>query len=192
MIRRFSAMFLALGLLGTAWLADASRAQDKKEEKGKEIELDGMKAAVPGSWKEEKPANRMRFLQFRLPKVKDDKADAELIIFKGLGGSPDANIKRWKEMFVPPEGKNLDDVAKVTDIKIGTVKCPYLDVSGTYKFKAAPFDPNSKVENRPGQRMMAIHYEGKDDVYHFRLVGPADTVANYKQGFEDWLKALKK
>jgi hypothetical protein len=56
--------------------------------KGRVVELDGMKAAVPSSWKEERPANRLRFLQFRLPRVRHDKADAELIVFKGLGGTP--------------------------------------------------------------------------------------------------------
>ncbi|MBY0522522.1 MAG: hypothetical protein K2R98_03955 [Gemmataceae bacterium] len=192
MKRVLCAALLGAGVLVWGWSAAESSAQDKKDEKGKVVELDGMKAAIPKEWKEEKPDNRMRFLQFRLPKVKDDKVDAELIIFKGLGGSPEANIKRWKEMFVPPAGKTLDDVSKVTDIKIGTVKAPYLDVTGTYKFKERPFDPASKVENRPGQRMLAIHYEGGDDAFHFRLVGPADTVANYKAGFEEWLKALKK
>jgi hypothetical protein len=190
MIRAFGVMLLAAGLVSSAWLAE-TRAQDKKEEKGKEIEIDGMKAAVPGSWKQEKPENRLRYLQFRLPKVKDDKEDAVLIVTK-IGGSAEENIKRWKAQMIPPEGKSLDDVVKVTDFKIGDVKAPYMDGSGTYKDNPQPFNPQSKTVNRPNYRLLAIHYEGKDDPYQFKLYGPADTVANYKQGFEDWLKALKK
>jgi hypothetical protein len=167
------------------------------QEKGPAVELDGMKAPIPASWKEEKPDNRMRYLQFWLPgdknakDKKDDKDRAELVVFKGFGGSADQNIKRWKEMFNPPEGKTLDEVSKVSKIKIGKLEGHYLDVSGTYKYKAAPFDPKSPTELRPNSRMLAIHYEGTNDQFHIRLVGPAKTVEGYKQGFEDWLKALK-
>jgi hypothetical protein len=191
MHRIFGGMLLAAGLLASGGLVDETRAEDKKEEKGKEIEVDGMKAAIPGSWQQEKPENRLRYLQFKLPKVKDDKEDAVLIVTK-IGGSAEENIKRWKAQLIPPEGKSLDDAVKVTEIKIGGVKAPYLDGSGTYKDNPQPFNPQSKTINRPNYRLLAIHYEGKDDPYQFKLYGPADTVANYKQGLEDWLKGLKK
>ena len=191
MHRIFGGMLLAAGLLASGGLVDETRAEDKKEEKGKEIEVDGMKAAIPGSWQQEKPENRLRYLQFKLPKVKDDKEDAVLIVTK-IGGSAEENIKRWKAQLIPPEGKSLDDAVKVTEIKIGGVKAPYLDGSGTYKDNPQPFNPQSKTINRPNYRLLAIHYEGKDDPYQFKLYGPADTVANYKQGLEDWLKSLKK
>jgi hypothetical protein len=179
---------LALGALALALDTGAVTAQDKK---GDTVELDGLKAPVPADWKTEKPANLMRYLQFKLPKNKDDKDDGELVVFKSLSGTAEANIKRWKEMFMPPDGKAIDDVAKVTDIKIGTIKAPYLDVSGTYKFKAAPFDPKAKTELKPGYRMLAIQLDGKNDTYHLRLVGPEKTVGQYKKGFDDWLQALK-
>lgn len=191
MLRALWVALLATGLVATAWQAGDTRAQDKKEDK-KEIELDGMKSFVPGSWKSEKPDNRLRYLQFKLPKAKDDKEDAVLIVSKGIGGSPEANIKRWKEQMIPPEGKTLDDICKVTDVKIGDVKAPFLDASGTYKDNPQPFNPASKTVNRAGYRLLAIHYEGKDDVYQFKLYGPADTVAAHKEGFESWIKGYKK
>jgi len=180
------AWFLTLALLGLA--ACGIQAQDKK---GEAVELDGLKATVPAEWKAEKPANLMRHMQFKLPKVKDDKDDAELVVFKSLSGTAEANIKRWKDMFDPPQGKTIDDVAKVTEIKIGGTKAPYLEVAGTYKFKAAPFDPKAKTELKPNYRMLAIQLDGKNDTYHLRLVGPNDTVQHYKKGFDDWLAALK-
>lgn len=179
---------LAIFALGALALSSGQAADDQK---GDVVELDGLKAAVPADWKKEKPANLMRFLQFKLPKNKDDKEDGELVVFKSLSGTAEANIKRWKEMFQPPDGKTIDDVSKVTEIKIGGTKAPYLDVSGTYKFKAAPFDPKAKTELKPGFRMLAIQLDGKNDTYHLRLTGPAKTVDQYKKGFEDWLQALK-
>ena len=179
-----------LALLGVTLLAWAGEgaAQDAKS---RVVEIDGMKGTVPADWIIEKPANRLRYLQFKLPKAKDDAVDGELIVNKGIGGSPEANIKRWKEQFVPPTGKTLDDVSKVTEMKIGKNKAWYLDVSGTYKFKDAPFDPKAKEELRPNQRMLGIHYEGSDDPYHFKLVGPAKTVEQHKKGFDDWINSLK-
>ena len=74
---------------------------------------------------------------------------------------------------------------------IGGHPATYLDVHGTFLYKARPFDPAAKVEERPDYRMLAIHFEGPKDVYHIRLTGPAKTVEHYKKGFEDWIKAFK-
>jgi hypothetical protein len=100
-------------------------------------------------------------------------------------------LKRWKEQFIPPTGKTLDEVSKVTEMKIGKNKAWYLDVSGTYKFKDAPFDPKAKEELRPNQRMLAIQYEGVDDPYHFKLVGPAKTIEQHKKAFDEWIGSFK-
>jgi hypothetical protein len=173
-----------------AVVAGLATADDKKD-KGTVVTLDGFSSRTPAEWKEEEPANRMRMAQFMLPKAKDDKNDAELVIFKGLGGTAKENIARWKAQFQPPKDKKIDDVAKVEDMKIAGNAATYLDVEGTYLFKARPFDPNAKVEERPGYRMLAVHFDGPKDVYHIKLTGPAKTVEQYKKGFDDWLKAFK-
>jgi hypothetical protein len=179
----FAAGSLALGL-ASGW---SGGAQDK----GTVVDLDGLKARSPADWKEEKPGNRMRFAQFRLPKVDGDKEDAELVIFQGIGGSAQQNIERWKSMFVAPEGKKIADIAKVTDVKVGSTKVPYLQICGTYKFKSAPFDPNAKEELKPNYCMLAVVYDGKQTPYHIRIVGPEKTVEHYRKGFEDFLAAFK-
>jgi hypothetical protein len=95
-------------------------------------------------------------------------------------------------MFQPPEGKNIDDAAKVEKIQIGGRDAVYLDVSGTYVFRARPFDPNSPTEKKAGYRMLAVQWEGPQDVYQVRVTGPAKTVGRYKKGFDEWLKGFKK
>jgi hypothetical protein len=183
---------LVLGVLGCGESgSDRARAADK-EGKGTVVELDSLRSTAPADWKEEEPSNRMRFNQFRLPKKGDDKHDAELVIFKGLGGSARDNIKRWKGLFTPPEGKEIDDVAKVEEIKIGGHEATFLDVRGTYLMKTRPFDPSDKGEKRPDYRMLAIHFDGPKDVYHIRMVGPAKTIEAYKKGFDEWVKGFKK
>jgi hypothetical protein len=170
-------------LPGLVMVTLGARAEDKK---GTVVDLDGLKSVAPADWKAEKPANKLRFMQFALPKVKDDKADAELVIFKGFGGSAKENLQRWKEQFIPPKGKKIDDVAKVKEMKVAGAELTYLDVSGTYLFAT-----KNKTEKRPDYRMLAVHFEGEKSVFHIKLVGPAKTVEKYKKGFDEWLKAFK-
>jgi hypothetical protein len=161
-----------------------------KDDKATVVELDGLRSKAPAEWKEEAPANEMRLTQFKLPKNKDDKFDAELVIFK-LGGSAKQNVERWKAQFTPPKGKTIDDVSKVEEFKVSDRPVTYLDISGTYKFKARPFDPKSEEETRPEYRMLAVQFDGKDNVYQIKLTGPAKTVEMYKKGFDEWIKAFK-
>jgi hypothetical protein len=189
--------FVLLAFVAAACSPSASESnaadgdKDKAKKKGVVVNLDGFKSQTPGEWKEEAPANRMRFMQFRLPKKGDDKDDGELIVFKGLGGDSKANIERWKKQFVPPEGKKINDVAKVEEIKIGGRAATYLDVQGTYLFNPQPFNPKSKTEKKPKYRMLAIHFEGPDNIYHIKLTGPAKTIEAYKKGFDEWVKNFK-
>ena len=172
-------MVVAVGALA----ACGGRAAD--DAKGVEVDLDGLKATTPADWKKEEPSNQFRWMQFRIPKAKDDKEDAELAISKGLGGGSDANIARWKGSFKPPAGKTPDDASKVEEIMIGGMKAQYLDISGTY---TAPF---SKAAPQPDYRMLAVYFDGKDNAYTFKLVGPAATVEAAKKGYDEWLKAFK-
>ena len=170
-------------------------ADNKKEEKkGSVVEIDGLKSAVPTDWKQEEVSSKFRTHHFRIPHVADDKTDAEMVIFffgSGSGGSADANVKRWKGMFIPPEGKQIDDVAKVDSFKVGNVNVTYLDVEGTYKFKERPFDPAAKEELRPDHRLLGVVFDSPNGPYFFRLVGPAKTVTHNKKTFEDWVKGFK-
>lgn len=187
--------FLILAFMAAACSPSASEstAADGDKDKGKKVvvDLDGLKSTTPGDWKEEAPANRMRFMQFRLPKKGDDKEDAELIIFKGLGGGAKANVERWKKQFVPPKDKQIDDVAKVEEIKIGDRPALKLDVYGTYLFNPQPFNPRSKSEEKPNYRMLAIYLDGSENPYQIKLTGPAKTVEAYKNGFDEWVKSFK-
>jgi hypothetical protein len=167
------------------------------EEKGTVVELDGLKSRAPADWKQEEPSEvsrRFRAYQFRIPHAEGDKQDAEVIIFffgPGGGGTAADNIKRWKGMFEPPEGKTADDVSKVEKSKVGDVELTALDIHGTYLHKARPFDPSEKPEKRAHYRMTSVVFESKNGPYFIRFVGPAKTVAAHKKGFDEWLKSFK-
>jgi hypothetical protein len=165
-------------------------------QQGEVVEFDGLKATAPADWRPEKPKFTIfRFKQFWLPADKtakfrsQDKDGAELAFFKDISGGAEANIKRWKEMFDPPQGKTIEEVSKVTTIKIAGRDASYLDVAGTYKHKEFPMSP--KTELRPDHRGIFVYWDGKENTYQVRLVGPTKTVDQYKEGLDAFLKALK-
>lgn len=161
---------------------------------GQTIEIDGLKSSVPAAWKPVETDGKMRVLQYRIPRAAGDKADAEFIVFyfgPGGGGGVAENIKRWKGMFLAPEGKSIDDVSKVDKFKVGDVEITYLDVHGTFKYKRAPFIPDEQAELRPDHRMLAVVFDSPRGPYFLRFVGPANTVGQNKKAFDEMLKGFK-
>ena len=159
------------------------------------VTLDGLKSDAPASWKTQEPSNKFRAYQFSVPKAAGDKEDGELVIFffgAGSGGGVDDNLKRWKGMFQPPEGKSIDDVSKVEKHKIAGVDVTYLDVKGTYLSKFPPFDPNAKVTKKENFRRLGVVFASENGPYFITLTGPAKTVDESKKTFDDWLKGFKK
>jgi hypothetical protein len=168
----------------------AARADDK----GTVTEIDGLKSTTPAAWKAKEVTAPNRVYHFILPKAKDDKYDAECIVFffgAGGGGGVKPNVTRWKGMIAPPEGKNIDDVSKVEELKIGNVKATVLDAQGTYTHKMRPFDPTEVGEKRADYRLIGVVFESQNGPYYIRLVGPAKTIEAHKKGFDEWLKSLK-
>jgi hypothetical protein len=195
MTHRVCLLLFALGILG--WAAgsgsvSAQKKADKEDLKSNLVVLENVKSMAPAEWKREKRDNLLLKYQFRLAKVRDDKADAQVFISEVIGsGTPEKKIEGWRDWFVPPDGKKITDVSTIEKFKIGKKESLYLDVHGTYLFKKRPQDPDSAAVPRPGYRMLAVYFETNDTPYFIRLIGPADTVAHYKKGFDDWLKAFK-
>ena len=180
-MRSFPALALLLALPVLA------AAQDK----GTEVKINETKAVAPADWKKEKPANRLRSYQFKLPGTKDQ-PDAELTVYPESHPNPDKSFPRWKATFVPPEGKAIDDIAKVTKWEVKGATVTVLDVAGgTWKYKERPQDPASKEMLLDNYRVIWVIVAGKEEATHLRLAGPAATVDKHAKAFEEWVKSLK-
>jgi len=192
---RFILLSLGLGVLCLNPVRAADKPDDKQpDRKGALVSIDGLQSRAPADWEEQEPANEMRFKQFRLPAARKGEDNAELVIFffgTGQGGSADDNVKRWKGTFEPPQGKKIEDVAKTETFKVSGVEITYLDINGTYLSRFPPFAPNAKTVRKPNYRLLGAVFESKKGPYFIKLIGPADTVAHYKKGFDEWLKAFK-
>jgi hypothetical protein len=158
------------------------------------VTLDGLKSDTPADWKEKKSPSKFRLHTFVVPKAEGDERDAEVqVIFfgKDSGGGLQENVKRWKSMFDPPEGKKIDDVTKQETFKVAKADVTVLDISGTYLEKFPPFDPNAKTTRRPDYRRLNVYFDSENGPFFIIFVGPAKTVGQSKKAFDDWLKAFK-
>ena len=154
------------------------------------VKLGKLAGPAPAGWQSEKPANRLRSYQFKLPGEKGGPGDAELVVMQS--GKASKEFPRWKAGFVPPDGKTVDDISKVRKIdgpKGATIDL--LDVAGTWRYKAAPFDPKSKEELKDDYRVVWVVVADDEETNQLRLSGPRETVDKYYPGFEKFLKALK-
>src|SRR3954447_12009615 len=87
--------YLACGALVAALCAVGADAPPQT------IDAGGLTFQAPGSWKSSRPINTMRRAQLTVAPAEGDADPAELVVFAfpGGGGSVDANVKRWQEMF---------------------------------------------------------------------------------------------
>jgi hypothetical protein len=173
----FATSILALlGALGAAAAGDG---------KGTEVVIDGYKAQTPASWK--KAEITPFYAKFRLYQfdVGADKNKAEVIISPPFGGGVEQNIERWKKQFSGTMGK--EDLSK---FDVSGVKVTYLDIAGTYNPPA--FAPNAKSERKENYRQLGAIFDSANGPFFIRFIGPASTVADNKQAFDQWLKSFKK
>jgi hypothetical protein len=134
---------------------------------------------APEAWKKEEPSSKMRKAQYKLPDKEKTGKDAELAIFyfgPNAGGIK-ANIDRWAQQMGATEVK--------TEVLEGAHKIHLLDLKGTYTGDAAA----GPQENA---RMLGAIVEASDGPWFFKLVGPADTVGDWKDEYVAALKTAKK
>jgi hypothetical protein len=178
---RVPALLLVAGVLALPAGAD---------DKPMVVKVNKLSAAAPAGWKSEKPANRLRSFQFKLPGAADH-ADAELIVSPESSPDVQKNFPRYKAQFVPPEGKTAEDLGKTAKWDVPGETVNVLDVTGTWKYKERPFDPKSKEMLLENYRVIWVIVADKDEATHLRLSGPAPSVDKHAAEFEKWVKSLK-
>lgn len=154
------------------------------------IKVGKLSASAPTEWKQEKPNNRLRSYQFRLPGF-DGLADAEIAIYPESHPSPEKNFPRWQSQFVPADGKTLEQISRSGVWELPGAKAHYLDIQGTWKYRERPKDPSSKEMILENYRAIWVIVAEKDEATHIRFSGPAPVVEKHYPGFERWLKSLK-
>lgn len=174
-------------LIGLAVLLGASALA--ADEKPVVVKFGKLSATAPATWKSEKPATRLRSHQFKVPSGVDGFADVEVSVSPDFDPKPEKNFPLWKETITPPDGKTIDDVAKVSKYEVSGYTVHVLDASGTWKYK--PFPMAKKEELRPEYRVIWLIVTKDDDATHVRFSGPEAVVKKHHAAFEKWIKSAR-
>jgi hypothetical protein len=172
-----------LALLAVAALASRASAEEKER-----LSFDSIPAGPP-AWKTEPLSSMLHLAQFRL---KGKEGDAQLIVYRLVHDKAPANAERWREQFVPPEGKTVDDMTTYSVVTVGGKKATRMDVSGAWKPDV--FDRfNLAADEKPklNYKLVVITFAPADASFQIRLVGPGCTIDEHLKEFDDWLKAFK-
>jgi hypothetical protein len=162
--------------------AAAPAAADYKA--GEEFEVMKMKVKPPEGWLRQKPANRMRKAQFKLPRAEGDEHDGELTVIPAFGGM-EANLQRWRAQF--KEGPQpLINNRKVSGLDVSIVQ-----IDGTYLYKARPMDPAETAQERPDYRVLAAIVQAPGGQLFFKSFGPRSTMEKWQEAFTDMVDSFK-
>jgi len=145
---------------------------------------------MPANWKSE--AQRpMRLATYTVAPTAGDSEGGECGVYyfgQGQGGSVEANLERWINQFVQPNGKPSKDVAKVDKRTVHGLKVTTVDVSGAYTGMGGPRAPAGG--SKPGYRLLGAIAEGPQGSIFFKFTGPAKTIAASQAAFEKMLATL--
>jgi hypothetical protein len=156
---------------------------------GDVVELGGLKSRVPADWVEERPDDAQDYKQYRLEPFGNSVDSARLsvrFLRNGNDGSAADYVRRWKGMFLPPEGRTMQEAAQVRQMTVNGVAVTYVDIRGDYRGI-----PGDAATPRQNSRLLGAYLDTPNGAYIVRLMGPDDTVRFYREGFENWVKAFK-
>jgi hypothetical protein len=173
----------------SCWIQEEEEKVTEKVEMGDSIKLadEHLMMTAPKRWKKIDPRFQMIDAEFSVP-AENSEIDGRITIM-GAGGSVEQNMDRWKGQFSPPEGKSLDDVAKVTKMTVNGQTVHLLDVHGTFNDRPSPQAEGVKRED---YRMLAAIIETKDfGNYFVKFYGNKETVAKAEKEYKAFLESLE-
>lgn len=143
----------------------------------------GYTAPVAEAWVARAPTNAMRAANWRVPGA-DGGADAELVVFAGIGGSTTANIERWAGQFRGADGGTV--TPETTELDAGGLPVILVEIRGDYRGMTTSF-----VED---QLFLAAVVEGSAGAapLQIRLVGDTATVEAHRPAFMAFVEGLRR
>ena len=145
---------------------------------------------APLDWIQIDTDSPLRVAQFGLPRAPGDTEDAELVVyyFGGEGGTVEANLERWTNQMLQPDGRASSEVATTTSFEVAGLPVTVLDVPGIY---AAEVLAGSRMRfYKRDFRMKAAVVDTPAGPYFFKLTGPGRTVTDWEPGFNALLATV--
>ncbi len=136
---------------------------------------------APSAW-EELPPEPLRPANFRAGP--DGAVEVYLSVLSGGGGGAQANVNRWREQMAL-EPLDEDAVAELPTARVLGRDAVLVDLQGRYEGAGA----GEAVQQA---RLLGAILEDESNAVFVKLVGPADQVAEQKDGFDAFLASLDK
>jgi hypothetical protein len=149
----------------------------------------GLRWKAPIGWKSE-AARPMRAATYSVPPAPGDQSGGEVVINyfgPGQGGTVNANLERWNNQVLGPDGKPAKATTTLRDANIGMAT---IDVSGSYSGMGGPMMASPKVVH--GYRLLGAIVEGPQGNVFVKFTGPAKTVEANRQKFEALLGSFER
>ncbi|NNM25836.1 MAG: hypothetical protein HKO59_07580 [Phycisphaerales bacterium] len=159
----------------------ASTATRSRERDPRTARFLGYTAPKPVTWQWQPPASVMRAANYVTP-GRSGSNQAHLIVFRGIGGTTEANIDRWRKRFRGPDGGPVEPV--VTEFEAAGLPITLVELSGEWmRMGAQWFTPN--------QTQIAAIVTTPEGPLHITLGGDSATVALHRDDFLRFLRGLR-
>ena len=144
-----------------------------------------LQAKKVDSWSRETPSSSMRVAQYKLDYMKDN---GQLVVFSGIGGSPDENIERWYKQFKPESNLPIDETSLKWEIVKDKFEIKFVHFEGT--FMKSDMRMNSVIEELKDYALLAAIISGANEPYYFKMTGPSSLIKSQKKIFESFIKSI--
>ena len=139
-------------------------------------------ANVPDNWMGIRPSSSMRLMEFRLGVAADN---ANLAIFKNIGGTIDNNLERWSGQF----GYSLSDSeVNIRAENINGMLVSIISITGTYTNTMAF---SSATQPKQNYRLLGAIADTPDGLYYFKLTGPNPIITSKIEEFTRFIQSLR-
>lgn len=141
------------------------------------------RVTVPATWQSRAPSSSMRLAEYV---IQGDAPNAEVVVYffgQGQGGSPEANIERWRGQFAGTPTGAYEKIERDTK---GHFPITVAEWRGSYARGIG-----AGGEARPGQALIAAIVETPKGTLFFQLFGPAAKVAAERQAYLTMARGLK-
>ena len=137
------------------------------------------------NWIRQQPSSKMRIAQYL---INVSGYEGELVVFSGIGGTPDQNINRWYKQFkVKPDMSNSEGLLKWDVISNG-FNIKFVHFEGTYM--KSDMQMNRISEELENYGLLAAIIIGAHEPYYFKMTGPNLLINSQKNIFEDFIKSV--
>ena len=145
-------------------------------------EIGRLQAEKVHNWSRQSPSSSMRLAQYAITAFGES---GELVVFSGIGGTPQSNIQRWSNQF-----KNTPDpnTSLNWDLKNNDLNKKFVYLEGT--FIKSDMRKNRVLEEMKNYSLLAAIVTGSHEPYYFKMTGPTALIKSQKNTFELFIESL--